>query len=118
MGKRKKAKPKLRIWLYRNEPTGKVINAWLKDFDLDADGGLGMVTYTDDRDEAMVFDTIEDVHEFWTQQSTLMPLRPDGQPNRPLTAFTVEVRPVEEYPAEKWGGNISRGEAQGNGHGG
>jgi hypothetical protein len=29
--------------------------------------------------------------EFWRQQSHVQPLRPDGQPNRPLTAYHAEI---------------------------
>lgn len=31
----------------------------------------------------------------WQRQSTVTPLRPDGKPNRPLTAFTVTTEKVE-----------------------
>lgn len=29
---------------------------------------------------------------YWKRQSTVRPLRPDGKPNRPLSAFTVEIQ--------------------------
>jgi hypothetical protein len=32
--------------------------------------------------------------DLWQRPSTEVPLRPDGRPNRPLTAFTVEFETV------------------------
>jgi hypothetical protein len=110
---RKAEKPKLTIYLSRNEVTGQVINAWLKDFDPDANEGLGFVEWTDDREEARVFDGVEDVHAYWSQQSTALPLRPDGKPNRPLTAFTIEVRPVEKHSGKPWGARKGSGRLKG-----
>jgi hypothetical protein len=34
----------------------------------------------------------------WKRQSTVRPLRPDGKPNRPLTAFTITFDQVEDAP--------------------
>lgn len=99
------------IHLGRNEATGEVINAWLKSFDPDAGEGIGYVEWTDDRSEAKVFDTVQQVHEFWTQQSTVRPLRPDGKPNRPLTVYTVDVRPLESQSGVRWGELRKRGGA-------
>lgn len=107
-----KKKAPMLIWVYRNEPTGEVINAWLKDFDFDAGGGAGYITVTADRDEAMEFEDVVALHEFWTRQSTVLPTRPDGQPNRPLTGFTIESRPVELGTGAPWGRkNKRRGNA-------
>jgi hypothetical protein len=33
-------------------------------------------------------------------QSVTVPLRADGRPNRPLTAFTVELARIEEGPSQ------------------
>lgn len=38
--------------------------------------------------DALIFPTAYEALEFWRQQ---VGLRPDGKPNRPLTAFTVEI---------------------------
>jgi hypothetical protein len=40
---------------------------------------------------ALRFENGGDAMRFWRQQSILQPLRDDGKPNRPLTAFTVEI---------------------------
>jgi hypothetical protein len=64
---------------------------WLKSFNHDAFGGRGHGDFTDDVLEAMHFVSKSDAYLFWGRQSTVMPLRPDGKPNRPMTALTVEI---------------------------
>ncbi len=52
----------------------------------------GTVIVTNDPATAMRFDAADEALRFWNQ--TAPPpyeRRPDGKPNRPLTAFTVEV---------------------------
>ena len=55
----------------------------------------GVVEVTQDIDKAHLFASMEEAMETWRRQSKAVPLRPDGKPNRPLTAFTVEVIPKE-----------------------
>ena len=69
---------------------GKVIYRWLRRFDPDALGGRGWTDFADDPTEAMRFDTVEAVMECWKTQSRTVPLRDDGRPNRPLTAYTIQ----------------------------
>ncbi|HTB46264.1 MAG TPA: hypothetical protein VK741_21765 [Acetobacteraceae bacterium] len=73
--------------------TGRVTLRWLKAFDPDAYGGRGFIDTTPDRAQAMRFPSFEAAMECWRTQSRVKPLRDDGQPNRPLTAHTVQ--PVE-----------------------
>lgn len=73
--------------------TGKVALRWLQRFDADAHGGRGSIVMTKNRSEAMQFDSLQAVMECWKTQSTVQPLRDDGRPNRPLTAYTIQ--PVE-----------------------
>lgn len=54
------------------------------------DGGRLVTTL--DRNDAKHFDTPIEAFEYWRQS---FGNRPDGQPNRPLTAFTVTVAPLE-----------------------
>jgi hypothetical protein len=65
---------------------------YLQTFDPLAHGGRGEPTFTADPDQAMHFDSYEALLEFWRQQSTIRPLRPDGMPNRPLTAWSASGR--------------------------
>lgn len=65
---------------------------YLTDFDPDANDGWGDLGTSPDIEEAMLFATSVGAWEFWRRESTVRPYRPDGQPNRPLTAFTVQVK--------------------------
>jgi len=51
--------------------------------------GIGILTVTNNEDLAMQFnDGVAALH-FYRQQSKVCPVRDDGKPNRPLTAFTA-----------------------------
>lgn len=63
----------------------------VRDFDPDAYDGRGDVEVTADVDVARKFPNHEVAIIFWRQASNVMPLRDDGKPNRPLTAYTVEM---------------------------
>lgn len=86
---------------------------WLRAYDLDARKGRGLVHLTNHRDEALRFASCEDVMGAWLKPSTVQPLRPDGKPNRPLSAFTVSPERYDvverEAPDEQHG--------HGDGHG-
>lgn len=77
------------------------LGAWVRSSD--PDGGdpriaypTGDLTTTTDPTLAMVFPTFEAAWEVWRAQSTRTPLRPDGKPNRPMTAMTVELEHFTE----------------------
>lgn len=69
---------------------------YLVSFDFDAMNGTGFGIFTDKPEHAMRFNTLRDAMEFWLTASTVKPLRPDGKPNRPLTASTISVFKIEE----------------------
>jgi hypothetical protein len=52
--------------------------------------GLGFLTVTHHLSRAKRFSNVEEALAFYRQQSVRCPLRGDGKPNRPLTAYTVE----------------------------
>jgi len=65
---------------------------FIKDVKFDADPfGGAVIVSTEDRAEAIQFDGVVEAMSFWKTQSHVRPLRPDGEANRPLTAFTVTV---------------------------
>lgn len=64
---------------------------YVRDFDVGAHDGLGPFPVTKDITEAKVFSNASVALQFWSMQSRIRPLRPDNKPNRPLTAFTVEI---------------------------
>jgi hypothetical protein len=65
---------------------------YVREYHPDVDGGRPV--FTDDLDEALVLPMGEWL-TLYRQPSTREPLRLDGRPNRPLTAFTVEFETVE-----------------------
>jgi len=70
--------------------------AYLKSCDLEYAGGHGLATWTADKSEALAFGSYREAFEAWRAVPECCPLRDDGEPNRPLTAFTVEI---EEGPS-------------------
>ena len=68
-----------------------IVPTYLKSCDFDGMGGLGSVVFTNKREEAMRFESAEKALEYWRTPSKVVPIRPDGRPNRPLTAFNVVI---------------------------
>jgi hypothetical protein len=56
----------------------------------DGDEEYVLIVTTDNPDEARQFRTLEEALAFYRQESLNGP-GPDGRPDRPLTAYTVEV---------------------------
>lgn len=67
------------------------LGEWVKSYDPDAFDGRGDVETTFDVSEALRFPSGGDAFAFWRTQSSVRPLRADGLPNRPLTAFSIEI---------------------------
>lgn len=59
--------------------------------DHDAYDGAGYFEFTSDPDKAMKFAGAGEAMQFWAKQSTVRPVRPDGKPNKPLTAAHAEI---------------------------
>lgn len=74
---------------------------FLAAFDPDVCDGMGYTKWTRVKQEALRFPDFRTAMEIWRAQSTVRPLRTDGKPNRPLTAYTVEVCD-EDAPGEMW----------------
>jgi hypothetical protein len=64
---------------------------FVKSFDPDAHRGRGAVVAVLEPLDALRFTTTAEAHSFWRQASKVQPLRPDGKPNRPLTAYNIEI---------------------------
>lgn len=79
------------VMYLESQADGRPIRAFLKSFDVDAgnDSLTGIVAVTDNLKDALRFANIGSVLECWRLQSRRVPLRPDGEPNRPLTAYTI-----------------------------
>jgi hypothetical protein len=63
--------------------------AWLQSYDPEAHFGLGEASWTMDPAKAMLFVTPTAALDCWNQVPMTRPTRPDGKPNRPITAYTV-----------------------------
>lgn len=77
-------------------PPGTV--AYIKSYDIDAGiaGWGGSCELTLDPDHAVRWPSIKEAFRAWGAQSTKHPFRPyDGEPNRPLTAYTCDFLEVE-----------------------
>jgi hypothetical protein len=72
------------------------IGQYLLKFDPDAFGGRGLVDWTPDKARAIRFASMEEAAVCWRRQSARVPLRDDGRPNRPLTAYSITFEIVEE----------------------
>lgn len=73
---------------------------YIESFDVEAFGGYGKAVLTYDVDEAHVFADPGEALTALRQQSTSMPFRADGYPNRPLMAYTSEVLALATAKAE------------------
>lgn len=69
---------------------------YLSSYDPEAHGGCGFATWTPDPAAAMTFEDASAAFEFSQQVPRCRPVRPDGKPNRPLTAFTIAIMPDGE----------------------
>jgi hypothetical protein len=59
---------------------------YLKDFDFEAHGGVGLITMTPKVEEAKRFPDMVEALRYYRRSPECRPTRPDGEPNRPLTA--------------------------------
>jgi len=74
------------------------IHGWLMEYDVDAHGGVGDIVLTTHRSRAKVFASAELALIAWNSIPKDKPLRPDGKPNKPLTAFHMEIMRVPPAP--------------------
>lgn len=75
-----------------------IVGQYLRSWDVDAFDGRGRADFTADPAKAHCFESFAAAVAVWNRQSTIRPTRPDGRPNKPLTAYSVEfeqIRPVE-----------------------
>jgi hypothetical protein len=71
-----------------------LIGQYLRSCDFEYDRGRGYVTFTPDIDKAMKFTSKAEALEYWRTRSKTVPTRPDGKPNRPLTAYHVMIEDI------------------------
>lgn len=70
---------------------------YLRSYFLEVPATAVMGEFTRDPEQAMKFDSVVDLFNAWrTQRMYDGGLRPDGKPDRPLTAYSIETVPHEE----------------------
>ena len=65
---------------------------FLERMDFEAFDGRGDLVLTPLASRAKVFASLEEAWEFWKREPQARTVRPDGKPNRPLTAMNWEFR--------------------------
>jgi hypothetical protein len=70
------------------------VGKYLAAFDPDAYQGRGLIRWTRDRSKAIAFPDFPAAALFWKTRSKVTPTRPDGRPNRPLTAYSVTFETI------------------------
>lgn len=79
---------------YTLGPSHPFTPGWVKRYDPEAFDGRGDLEVTQRPEEALVFASHAEAFELWRAVPSARPLRPDGKPNRPLTAYTVTIEPL------------------------
>jgi len=69
---------------------------WLKSFDHEAHNGRGEAVFTRDPKEAMKFPSKVAAFNFWRKVPDALKVRPDGKPNRPLTAWHMLIEEFDD----------------------
>jgi hypothetical protein len=64
---------------------------YLLSYTPDGNDGRGDLVLTPERDDAKRYAGAAEAMEDWKRVSATHPKRPDGKPNRPLSAFTISV---------------------------
>lgn len=83
---------------------GLPVDAYLSDFDFTSARGLKATRIVA---HAKVFDDAHAALNFWRTVSPTAPVRPDGNPNRPLTAYTITLV-GEQYAADHLSSVLTR----------
>lgn len=67
------------------------IGHYIKSVDIEAFNGKGMVSFTENINEALIFNNTDEALNFVRQEPKCKPLRADGKPNRPLTSANLKL---------------------------
>lgn len=67
------------------------IGAYLRSYNPEAYRGRGFAEWTTELSEAKRYESAADAFTEWTRVPKGRPRREDGKPNKPLTAYSIEV---------------------------
>jgi hypothetical protein len=84
----------LRILGYADGSPCPYTNQYVEHFEFDGYDGRGRGYFTADPEKARKFESKSEALEFRRTQSKTHPLRPDGEPNRPLKRFMALIKPL------------------------
>jgi hypothetical protein len=71
------------------------VGQYLQSCNFEAFNGRGYVTFAPDLNKAMKFPDKAAALQYWKTQSKTVPMRPDGKPKRPLTAYRVTIEDIK-----------------------
>lgn len=83
-----------------NQHGAPSVPTFLESFDIEAHDGRGTADATGDVEKAYQFATAGAALEAWRAVPESRPTRDDGRPNRPLSAFTIEVLTIDQARQE------------------
>lgn len=75
------------------DPDQELAGQFLVAYDPEANMGRGEAEWTRDPAKALEFGSMREAFACLTQVPQARPVRPDGKPNRPLTALTMSAGP-------------------------
>lgn len=70
------------------------LNAYVQEYTADGFEGRGQLNVTPDIKRAKLYPDIRAVLEEWKRVSATHPVRLDGKPNRPLSAYTIATESI------------------------
>lgn len=77
-----------------NSPTFS-LGCYLKSYNPEDSDGRGSAVFTTKIEDAATFRTFGEAMDLYRSVPNCRPIRADGEPNRPLTAFTIMIEPLD-----------------------
>jgi hypothetical protein len=73
------------------------LGGFVESYDPDFMNGRGLIVRTRNIDKAKKFENHVEAQQEWARISATNPTRPDGRPNRPMSAITVMIIDEEDH---------------------
>lgn len=86
----------IKLLAYANGAYCKGAGEFVIYFDHEAFNGRGFISHSPDIKRAKKFDDQGAAFTFWKRTPMCKPRRDDGQPNRPMTSYTIEILRMED----------------------
>lgn len=86
----------IKLIAYANGAVCKGAGQFVMSFDHEAFNGRGFIRHSADIERAKQFDDQGAAFQFWRRIPMCKPRREDGQPNRPMTSYTIEILTKED----------------------